>query len=93
MKKKANLVRYVQFSFIRFFSSNQKAMLHALWCTRPEVEQTHGFSSFDMDKMPRWKGLLKESENPGGSSAEKHFYSHSLLWQGPQTYHLSPYQA
>lgn len=37
-KKKANLVRYVQFSFIRFFSSNQKAMLHALWCTRPEVE-------------------------------------------------------
>lgn len=27
MKKKANLVRYVQFSFTRFFKSNQKAML------------------------------------------------------------------
>ena len=25
--KKTNLVRYVQFSFIRFFTSNQKAML------------------------------------------------------------------
>ena len=43
-----------------------------------------------MDKMPRWKGLLKESQNPGDSSEEKHFYSDSPLWRGPQTYHLLP---
>ena len=40
--------------------------------------------------MPRWKGLLKETENQGDSSAEKHFYSDSLLWRGPQTYLLLP---
>ena len=40
--------------------------------------------------MPRWKELLKENENQGDSSAEKHFYSDSLLWRGPQKYHLLP---
>ena len=90
--KKTNLVRYVQFSFIRFFTSNQKAMLsgvRGLRLNRPTVFHLLAW----IRCQDRWKGLLKESENQGDSSAEKHFYSDSLLWQGPQTYHLSSYQA